>query len=97
MTSVWSPELWDDFGVVGIVVALGVAHMVAYIRGWLIPGRHHREIIDGKDRALAELRDRSAIDAETIKLQAKTISERDVMEDATTRLMQAFHESVKDR
>ncbi|OBJ92680.1 hypothetical protein [Mycolicibacterium conceptionense] len=94
MTPVWNPELWDKVGVVTLLGFVVAVHAVGYIRGWIIPGRHHREIVDGKDAAITDLRERAVIDAETIKVQAQTISTRDAMEDTATKLLQAFRDAA---
>lgn len=90
----WSPEAWGDFSVVGIVVAAGTAHMIAYIRGWLIPGRHHKEIVDSKDATISRLEEGRVKDAETIQIQAATISQRDNVEQTVTKMLKSFRESV---
>ena len=90
----WSPAAWNDFGVVGLLTVVCFLLCMGLVRGWVVLGFYYRETIAGKDRALAELRERAAIDAETIKLQAKTISERDAVEDAATRLLKAFRDAA---
>lgn len=87
--TLWNPALLDDFGVVGIAVFAAIGVVVAIVRGWVVPRTLHREIIAGKDAALAELRERAKVDAETIRLQAQTIASRDAVEDASIRLLQA--------
>lgn len=94
MTPWANPEFWNGLGVVSVVVIVASAFVVSLVRGWIIPGRHHREIVDGKNAAIKDLRDRAAIDAETMKIQAGTIAERDAVEDATTRLLRAFREAA---
>lgn len=87
--TLWNPALWDDFGTVGIAVFVCSGIVVAVVRGWLVPRSLHREIVDGKDSTITDLRARAIEDAATIKLQAQTISEKDAVEDAVTRLLQA--------
>lgn len=90
----WSPDTWDDFSAVGLLTIMCALLLAALVRGWVVLGYYYRDTISAKDRALTELRERAAIDAETIKIQAKTISERDAVEDAATRLLQAFREAA---
>lgn len=94
LTEMWNPALWDKLGVVALLGIMVVAHAWAYLRGWIIPGRHHKEILDGKNAAIQDLRDRAAIDAETIKVQVQTISRRDAVEDTTTRLLQIIRDEA---
>lgn len=88
MTSFWTPEVWDRFSAFGLLLAIGTVHAAAYVRGWLIPGRHHREIVDARDRELGEVKARSVEQDKTIQIQAKTISDKNVVEAVTTQLMQ---------
>ena len=92
MTSIWSPALWDDFSIVGLLIAALVFHFMAYMRGWLVPGKHHREIIDARDRELEQANARSKEDAETIRIQAATIAEKNSSEDATARILASLRE-----
>ena len=94
MTTLWAPERWDDFSIVGLLIAAVVFHFMAYMRGWLVPGRHHREIIDARDRELEQANARSREDAETIRIQAATIAEKNSSEDATVRILAALREVI---
>lgn len=94
MTGAWNPDFWNGLGVVGVVVIVAAAFVVALTRGWLIPGRYHREIVDGERAEKNELRARAAIDAETMKIQARTIAERDTVEDTATKLLQSFRDAA---
>lgn len=94
MTGVWSPEFLNGVGVVGVVLLVGIGFVVSLVRGWLIPGRYHREIVEGKDAEIAALRARAVIDAETNKIQAQTNSKRDAVEDTAVKLLDAFREAA---
>lgn len=94
MNSIWAPENWDDFSVIGLIVALTVFHFWAYMTGRLVPGRHHREIVEARDRELEQASARAAQDAETIRIQAATIAEKNATEDATTRILAALREAM---
>ncbi|MCV7255364.1 hypothetical protein H7J86_24680 [Mycobacterium hackensackense] len=68
-------------------------------RGWIVLGIHHREVVGGRDREIAA-RDKT-IDAltsrgekldETIAIQARTISDKNAVEDVATRLLTVLHE-----
>ena len=84
-------------GVMMIAAAMttvAVMIVVGVTRGWLVPRPLHREIIDGKNAALTELRERAKVDAETIRLQAQTIADRNAVEDTSIRMLQAFLEAT---
>lgn len=88
----WSPEAWNSFGVVGLVVAMGALLFLSLIRGWVVLGTYHREIVDGKDAALREHRERAAVDAETMRDQASVIAGKTGVEDINIKLLQAIRE-----
>lgn len=88
------PAVWNDIGVVGFLVTFAVFHFLAYMRGWLVPGRHHREIVEARDRELEQAGVRAKEDAETIRIQAATIADKNATEDATTRILAALREAM---
>lgn len=95
----WNPALWDDFGVVGLVVAMAFLLFLSLQRGWLVLGIHHREIVDAKNRELAARdreieanRSRADKDVETIRTLSQTVLEKNAMEEATTRLLGSVRE-----
>ena len=92
MTTLWAPERWDDFSIIGLLIFGAMFHFTAYMRGWLVPGKHHREIIDARDRELEQANARSKEDAETIRIQAATIAEKNSSEDATARILASLRE-----
>lgn len=92
----WTPERWDDFTTVGLLIALVAVHAVAYIRGWIIPGRHHREIVEARDRELEKAGKRSAEDAVSIKTLSVAITEQNARDTATNRILEALRETVAD-
>lgn len=80
----WSPETWDDFGVVGIVVFLGGLFYVSVIREWIVPGRYHRR-----------LEARAEKDAETIETLSQALTENNAQHDTTTRLLESLRDSIR--
>ena len=91
----WSPAVWDDFSAVGLALFTCAAFIISIARGWLIPGRHHREIVEGKNAAIADLRESAKVDGDTINIQARTIAARDAVEDTATRLLEAFRDAAE--
>lgn len=88
----WSPETWNSFGVVGLVVCMGALLLWMLTSGRLVLGVHHKEIVAGKDAALAEYRERAAVDAETMRDQARVIAGKTGIEDINIKLLQAVRE-----
>lgn len=95
MVPTWSPEAWNSFGVVGLVVAMGFLTFLSLIRGWIVLGTYHREIVDAKDAAIKENRERAAIDAETMREQAKVIADKNSVESINIKLLQSIREMVE--
>lgn len=99
-----SPEFLNGLGVVGVVLLVGIGLVVSLVRGWVVPGRTHREIVTGKDAAIDYLQRRGLVDADTMRTQeqttlsqAHTIENRDAVEVATTRLLGAFRDAAEAR
>ncbi|MGQ9348969.1 hypothetical protein [Mycolicibacterium gilvum] len=76
----------------GLVVIMGGLLFMSLIRGWIVLGTYHREIVEGKDAALAEHRERAAVDAETMRDQARVIAGKTGVEDINIKLLQALRE-----
>ncbi|MGB0971623.1 MAG: hypothetical protein ACPGVG_11765 [Mycobacterium sp.] len=91
----WSPDVWDDFSVVGIAVAVAVATVFLVASGRLIPRSVHREVIAAKDRQLNNADTRAAKDADTIAVQAQAIAEKNAIESVTTHMLQSFREATE--
>lgn len=90
----WSPEQWNSISVVGETLIVGGLLFLSLVRGWLVLGRYHREILEGKNTALAELRESAKVDAETMLHQAKTIADRNDVETTVTRLLQSTRDAA---
>ena len=92
-----NPTLWNNISVVGVIVAVAVYHITAYMRGWWVPGKYHREMLAIKDRQLDAADVRSAKDAETMHVQAQTIADSNARDVATTHLLQSVRELAERR
>ena len=90
----WSPAQWNDFGVVGFVLFVMAFLAVALMRGWLVLGPYHREIMSVKDDEIAELRKRGVHDANAIDTLSKSMVDKNATEDATTKILAAFRQAV---
>lgn len=87
MIPAWSPETWNSFGVVGIVVFVGVLFFTAITREWLVVGRYHRDVVKRLD-------DRAAKDSEAIDILSRAVTAKNATDDATTRILAALREAV---
>jgi hypothetical protein len=90
----WNPQFWNGIGVVGLVVAMSFMLLVALLRGWIILGPHHRELIAAKDSTIAELNARGVKDADSINTFSRAFTEKNATDDATARILTAFREAV---
>lgn len=68
----------------------------ALIRGWIILGPHHREVLAAKDDDINELRRREAVKDDTIAIQAKTISENNTNNQVIDHVLNAIREAVEN-
>lgn len=92
----WSPAAWSDVGVVSIVVLTAAVLLFGLMRGWIVPGTHHKEMLAEKDAQLARADSRSLEDAKAIATLSQAIVEKNAVEQASAHLLQSIRESVKD-
>lgn len=90
----WSPEVWDNISTVGLAILMCVFLVVSYIRGWLIPGRHHREIVESRDAEMSHLRDKATQDAETIRILSSALSTQTSAEDTAAKILAGIKEAL---
>lgn len=93
----WSPEVWNDIGVVAILILIAASHALALVRGWIVLGPHHREVISAKNKTIENADARSAKDQETIAVQAQTIAKTDATDQANAHLLSAIREMAERR
>lgn len=91
------PEVWDKVGVVGLIVFLAIFHLTAYLREWLVPGRHYRKMLEEKNREIDRLSEANGKSADTIQVQANTINKTDAIGAVTEHLLQSMHELAERR
>lgn len=90
----WSPDEWNGVGVVGLVLILGAYLTVALLRGWIVLGNYHREIVTIKNDEITQLRKRGEHDAAAIDTLSRSMVDKNAAEDATTKILAAFREAV---
>lgn len=93
----WSPAAWNDVSVVALVILMAAVIGFALVRGWLVLGPHHREVVSAKDKTIDNADRRSERDQDTIAVQAKTILEKNATEQASAYLLQAIREIADGR
>ncbi|UZF57721.1 hypothetical protein LH935_06965 [Gordonia polyisoprenivorans] len=81
----------------GLIVFLAIFHLTAYLRGWLVPGRHHAEVVADKKAEIERLEVANTAAADTIRIQATTINEKNAVEAVTEHLMQSVRELAERR
>lgn len=90
----WSPDQWSDIGVVGLALFVMAFLAVALMRGWIVLGPYHKEIMSIKDDEISQLRQRGIHDATAIDTLSKSMVDKNAAEDATTKILAAFREAV---
>ncbi|MCP3811058.1 hypothetical protein NLX62_01685 [Mycobacteriaceae bacterium Msp059] len=85
----------NDIGVVGIVVLMSGAFVVSLVRGWLVPGRYHREVIADRDAEIVSLRGALEKAANSNNILTRTLLEKNSNDDTTARLLVAFRAAVE--
>lgn len=83
----WSPQAWDSLGAGGLMVFMGTLFIVSLLRGWLVLGKTHREIVDRLDG-------RAETDAETIEKLSTAVTEKNATAEATCVILSSLRESL---
>ncbi len=90
-----NPELWDNVGAVGLAIGGSAVFMMSLVRGWLVPGRYHRDVVADRDAEIAELRKALASAGESNNVLTRTLLEKNATDDVTTRMLVAFREAAE--
>lgn len=85
----------NDIGVVGIVVLMSGAFVVSLVRGWLVPGRYHREVVADRDAEIASLRGALEKSTSSNNILTRTLLDKNSNDDTTARLLVAFRAAVE--
>ncbi|MGB3484034.1 MAG: hypothetical protein WBB07_17690 [Mycobacterium sp.] len=91
----WTPEVWNEFRVGGLVVVMAAVFYWSLITERLVIGKTHRREIDSRDRTISLLETRSTKDAESIFTLSSTVTEGTAREDAIAHMMAAFREALE--
>lgn len=90
----WTPEVWGNFTPAGIAIFVVVFFVVALIRGWVVIGRYHNEVVEGYKQAQDKADARAVKDAETIGTLTQAITEKNATEETATKLLEAFRKAA---
>lgn len=97
---VFSPDTWNDVGVVALLIIVIATMGLAFKQGWIVTGftyrameSSHKEITEIWKMSNEQLRARSDNDQETIQVQASTISEQKVSAELTEHVVRAIREA----
>ncbi|ANA86210.1 hypothetical protein SEA_LOZINAK_53 [Gordonia phage Lozinak] len=95
--SAWTPDAWNDVGIVAFLI-LGVGLLaLCFIRGWLVLGPSHKEIVAEKDRALTHANELVGKLTEVSAIQAQTIAENSARAQVTDHVLQSIRDVYEDR
>ncbi len=92
-----SPEAWNGVGVVTLLVIFAIGHAVAFTRGWLVLGVHHREVVAGKDSTIERLEAGDAGKDRTIEKLSNAVSEFGVSGQIQAHLLESIKELAEGR
>lgn len=90
-----SPEVLDKLGAAGIAVFVCGLFIVAMVRGWIVPGRYHREVVADRDKEIAALRSALTTATDSNNVLTRTLLEKNATDDTTNRLLVAFRQAVE--
>lgn len=93
----WNPEVLGNVSVVGLVVFGAGFFIFALMRGWIVLGRHHREVVADRDVESAELRKALATSTETANMLFRALIEKNVTDDTVVKLLTTVREIAQER
>jgi hypothetical protein len=85
-----TPGFWDDISSVGLAILACSLFILALVRGWVVIGKYHREVVTRLDA-------RAEKDTETIALLSRAVTERAAEDQAMTRILNAIRTASSDK
>ncbi len=86
----------SGLGAPSLAVLICALFVVAITRGWIVPGRYHREVVADRDKEIAELRSESNTKSESLEVLTQTLLEKTATtEDVATKLLMAIHQALE--
>lgn len=95
--NLWNPEVWNGVGIVGFIIFVAVFHVWAYLRGWIVPGRYHQEIVGSLRAEIDRNHQRAATDGTTILEQQRALAEKNAGEQMAAHLLESVREIAEKR
>jgi len=80
----WSPEAWNNIGVVALVVLMGAGFYVSIIREWLVPGHYYRRVEARADK-----------DAEAIDTLSRALTKATDNNSHTVKVLESLREALE--
>lgn len=87
-----NPSQWEGVGVGTVVLIFGLLAGWAIVRGWIVPGPAHREILAGRDASIKALEAREHSHLEIIDTLTKTVAEQSVGTAVSEHLLASIRE-----
>ncbi|MDI9914363.1 hypothetical protein [Rhodococcus sp. IEGM 1379] len=88
--SVLTPSAWEGISTVTVVILLALFVGLSLIRGWIVFGPHHREIVRVKDEVIADVRGTRLEDQQIIRSLSDTVNAQRVNGEVSAHLLQAM-------
>lgn len=92
----WSPETWGDFSVVGFAVFVTILLFVSQVRGWIVMGRNHREVVELKDQTISQQTIRADKAEDSNAKLAEALSKQTALSELATTLIAETRKAVGD-
>ena len=95
--SVLTPAAWNGVSVVTVVVVFFAFGVYALMRGWIVFGPTHREIVKAKDDSIAHATGRELEDAKTISALTNVLTEQRVSGEVSAHILSAIRDVASSR
>lgn len=89
------PAVLDKLGVVSLAVVASGSFIVALVRGWIVPGKYHREVVADRDAEITALRSALVTSTDSNNVLTRTLLEKNATDDTTNKLLVAFRQAVE--
>lgn len=97
MTNFLSPAAWNGVGITSFLIIACTAFVIALVRGWVVPGFVHRELLSQRDRELTAAQERSVKDGEAIAKFADAAARSTVAAEVQQAMVTAMRQIAEER
>ncbi|KLN67610.1 hypothetical protein [Rhodococcus sp. (in: high G+C Gram-positive bacteria)] len=87
--SIFTPSAWEGISTVTVVILVAVGVGLALVRGWLVLGTAHRELLRLKDEVIADARGTRTEDRRIIQTLSDTVHAQRVNGDWAVHLLES--------